>query len=289
MQRVQALIWIFRHKVSFGLSGAAFLLCWRVFSFLSLKKKVFFRKERNYTMWNIFMLFLLTDSKTGCVWEGKYLAENSDAPFNREKDPAAVHSKKSSKWVSKLVGKDVSAEDVKPLPELVSIHGLSEVPEDRDWMLLEMQRLSDFFAPEAEKYVLYAELRKALVTWEVPVLWHWLAVGAAVAALLCALLGQVLSMPVCLFLVVACMAVAVIGYVRASRKSRRLRANLQRKLRHAENILRRIYNSAEDCFLPIGYTAPDALLGILSDLESRKTNSLEEAMQWNQDKVETFS
>ncbi len=235
------------------------------------------------------MLFSLTDSKTGCVWEGKYLAENSDAPFDREKDTATVHSKKSSKWITKLVGKDVSAEDVKPLPELVSIHGLSEVPEDRDWMLLEMQRLSDFFAPESEKYVLYAELRKELVTWKAPVLWHWLAEGTAAAVLLYILLGQVLSMLMGLFLFVVCMAAAVVGYVRASRKNRRLRANLQRKLRHAENILRRIYNSAEDCFLPIGFTSPDALLGILSDLESRKTDSLEEAMRWNQDKVETFS
>ena len=142
------------------------------------------------------------------------------------------------------------------MPELVLLKDLAPVPATRKETLVELRRLAPYFEELDDKYATLADLWLKSAYWQQPSKVRWIIGGFLLALLL--------------------YLISYFGYSRsASHYASCLRQN-ERAIRDIENTIRRHYNEAKDCFLPLDYTAPSVLRELIAGLDSGMIASFED-------------
>ena len=159
---------------------------------------------------------------------------------------------------------------VEGLPELVLLNELAPVPATREETLAELHRLESYFGELDTKYATLADLWLKSACWQAPSKTRW-----AVGGFLLALLLYLLAMAAWIF-VVLWGVIAYFGFTRSYAHYEAGRSENEHAIRELENEIRRHYNKARDCFLPLDYTAPSVLSELIAGLDSGMIASFED-------------
>ena len=162
------------------------------------------------------------------------------------------------------------------LPELVLLKDLAPVPATRKETLVELRRLAPYFEELDDKYATLADLWLKSACWQQPSKVRWIIGGFLLALLLYLLVGVHLPAMAAWIFVALWGVISYFGYSRsAAHYASCLRQN-ERAIRDIENTIRRHYNEAKDCFLPLDYTAPSVLRELIAGLDSGMIASFED-------------
>lgn len=165
---------------------------------------------------------------------------------------------------------------VEGLPELVLLNELAPVPATREETLAELHRLESYFGELDTKYATLADLWLKSACWQAPSKTRW-AVGSFLLALLLYLLvGIHLPAMAAWIFVVLWGVIAYFGFTRSYAHYEAGRSENEHAIRELENEIRRHYNKARDCFLPLDYTAPSVLSELIAGLDSGMIASFED-------------
>ena len=165
---------------------------------------------------------------------------------------------------------------VEGLPELVLLNELAPVPATREETLKELRRLESYFGELDTKYATLADLWLKSACWQAPSKVRWAVGGFLLALLLYLLVGIHLPAMAVWIFVVLWGVIAYFGYSRScAHYASGLSAN-ERAIREIENTIRRHYNEAKDCFLPLDYTVPSVLHELIAGLDSGMIASFED-------------
>ena len=141
---------------------------------------------------------------------------------------------------------------------------------------MELRRLAPYFEELDDKYATLADLWLKSAYWQQPSKVRWIIGGFLLALLLYLIVGIHLPAMAAWIFVVLWGVISYFGYSRsASHYASCLRQN-ERAIRDIENTIRRHYNEAKDCFLPLDYTAPSVLRELIAGLDSGMIASFED-------------
>lgn len=142
--------------------------------------------------------------------------------------------------------------------------------------LVELRRLAPYFEELDDKYATLADLWLKSAYWQQPSKVRWIIGGFLLALLLYLIVGIHLPAMAAWIFVALWGVISYFGYSRsAAHYASCLRQN-ERAIRDIENTIRRHYNEAKDCFLPLDYTAPSVLRELIAGLDSGMIASFED-------------
>lgn len=165
---------------------------------------------------------------------------------------------------------------VEGLPELVLLNELAPVPATREETLAELHRLESYFGGLDTKYATLADLWLKSACWQAPSKTRWAVGGFLLALLLYLLVGIHLPAMAAWIFVVLWGVIAYFGFTRSYAHYEAGRSENEHAIRELENEIRRHYNKARDCFLPLDYTAPSVLSELIAGLDSGMIASFED-------------
>lgn len=165
---------------------------------------------------------------------------------------------------------------VEGLPELVLLNELAPVPATREETLAELHRLESYFGELDTKYATLADLWLKSACWRAPSKTRWAVGGFLLALLLYLLVGIHLPAMAAWIFVVLWGVIAYFGFTRSYAHYEAGRSENEHAIRELENEIRRHYNKARDCFLPLDYTAPSVLSELIAGLDSGMIASFED-------------
>lgn len=165
---------------------------------------------------------------------------------------------------------------VEGLPELVLLNELAPVPATREETLVELHRLESYFGELDTKYATLADLWLKSACWQAPSKTRWAVGGFLLALLLYLLVGIHLPAMAAWIFVVLWGVIAYFGFTRSYAHYEAGRSENEHAIRELENEIRRHYNKARDCFLPLDYTAPSVLSELIAGLDSGMIASFED-------------
>ena len=165
---------------------------------------------------------------------------------------------------------------VEGLPELVLLNELAPVPATREETLAELHRLESYFGELDTKYATLADLWLKSACWQAPPKTRWAVGGFLLALLLYLLVGIHLPAMAAWIFVVLWGVIAYFGFTRSYAHYEAGRSENEHAIRELENEIRRHYNKARDCFLPLDYTAPSVLSELIAGLDSGMIASFED-------------
>ena len=165
---------------------------------------------------------------------------------------------------------------VEGLPELVLLNELAPVPATREETLAELHRLESYFGELDTKYATLADLSLKSACWQAPSKTRWAVGGFLLALLLYLLVGIHLPAMAAWIFVVLWGVIAYFGFTRSYAHYEAGRSENEHAIRELENEIRRHYNKARDCFLPLDYTAPSVLSELIAGLDSGMIASFED-------------
>lgn len=165
---------------------------------------------------------------------------------------------------------------VEGLPELVLLNELAPVPATREETLAELHRLEAYFGELDTKYATLADLWLKSACWQAPSKTRWAVGGFLLALLLYLLVGIHLPAMAAWIFVVLWGVIAYFGFTRSYAHYEAGRSENEHAIRELENEIRRHYNKARDCFLPLDYTAPSVLSELIAGLDSGMIASFED-------------
>ena len=165
---------------------------------------------------------------------------------------------------------------VEGLPELVLLNELAPVPATREETLAELYRLESYFGELDTKYATLADLWLKSACWQAPSKTRWAVGGFLLALLLYLLVGIHLPAMAAWIFVVLWGVIAYFGFTRSYAHYEAGRSENEHAIRELENEIRRHYNKARDCFLPLDYTAPSVLSELIAGLDSGMIASFED-------------
>lgn len=165
---------------------------------------------------------------------------------------------------------------VEGLPELVLLNELAPVPATREETLAELHRLESYFGELDTKYATLADLWLKSACWQAPSKTRWAVGGFLLALLLYLLVGIHLPAMAAWIFVVLWGVIAYFGFTRSYAHYEAGRSENEHAIRDLENEIRRHYNKARDCFLPLDYTAPSVLSELIAGLDSGMIASFED-------------
>ena len=165
---------------------------------------------------------------------------------------------------------------VEGLPELVLLNELAPVPATREETLAELHRLEYYFGELDTKYATLADLWLKSACWQAPSKTRWAVGGFLLALLLYLLVGIHLPAMAAWIFVVLWGVIAYFGFTRSYAHYEAGRSENEHAIRELENEIRRHYNKARDCFLPLDYTAPSVLSELIAGLDSGMIASFED-------------
>lgn len=165
---------------------------------------------------------------------------------------------------------------VEGLPELVLLNELAPVPATREETLAELHRLESYFGELDTKYATLADLWLKSAFWQAPSKTRWAVGGFLLALLLYLLVGIHLPAMAAWIFVVLWGVIAYFGFTRSYAHYEAGRSENEHAIRELENEIRRHYNKARDCFLPLDYTAPSVLSELIAGLDSGMIASFED-------------
>ena len=165
---------------------------------------------------------------------------------------------------------------VEGLPELVLLNELAPVPATREETLAELHRLESYFGELDTKYATLADLWLKSACWPAPSKTRWAVGGFLLALLLYLLVGIHLPAMAAWIFVVLWGVIAYFGFTRSYAHYEAGRSENEHAIRELENEIRRHYNKARDCFLPLDYTAPSVLSELIAGLDSGMIASFED-------------
>ena len=165
---------------------------------------------------------------------------------------------------------------VEGLPELVLLNELAPVPATREETLAELHRLESYFGELDTKYATLADLWLKSACWQAPSKTRWAVSGFLLALLLYLLVGIHLPAMAAWIFVVLWGVIAYFGFTRSYAHYEAGRSENEHAIRELENEIRRHYNKARDCFLPLDYTAPSVLSELIAGLDSGMIASFED-------------
>ncbi len=165
---------------------------------------------------------------------------------------------------------------VEGLPELVLLNELAPVPATREETLAELHRLESYFGELDTKYATLADLWLKSACWQAPSKTRWAVGGFLLALLLYLLVGIHLPAMAAWIFVVLWGVIAYFGFSRSYAHYEAGRSENEHAIRELENEIRRHYNKARDCFLPLDYTAPSVLSELIAGLDSGMIASFED-------------
>ena len=165
---------------------------------------------------------------------------------------------------------------VEGLSELVLLNELAPVPATREETLAELHRLESYFGELDTKYATLADLWLKSACWQAPSKTRWAVGGFLLALLLYLLVGIHLPAMAAWIFVVLWGVIAYFGFTRSYAHYEAGRSENEHAIRELENEIRRHYNKARDCFLPLDYTAPSVLSELIAGLDSGMIASFED-------------
>ncbi len=165
---------------------------------------------------------------------------------------------------------------VEGLPELVLLNELAPVPATREETLAELHRLESYFGELDTKYATLADLWLKSACWQAPSKTRWTVGGFLLALLLYLLVGIHLPAMAAWIFVVLWGVIAYFGFTRSYAHYEAGRSENEHAIRELENEIRRHYNKARDCFLPLDYTVPSVLHELIAGLDSGMIASFED-------------
>ncbi len=165
---------------------------------------------------------------------------------------------------------------VEGLPELVLLNELAPVPATREETLAELHRLESYFGELDTKYATLADLWLKSACWQAPSKTRWAVGGFLLALLLYLLVGIHLPAMAAWIFVVLWGVIAYFGFTRSYAYYEAGRSENEHAIRELENEIRRHYNKARDCFLPLDYTVPSVLHELIAGLDSGMIASFED-------------
>lgn len=165
---------------------------------------------------------------------------------------------------------------VEGLPELVLLNELAPVPATREETLAELHQLESYFGELDTKYATLADLWLKSACWQAPSKTRWAVGGFLLALLLYLLVGIHLPAMAAWIFVVLWGVIAYFGFTRSYAHYEAGRSENEHAIRELENEIRRHYNKARDCFLPLDYTAPSVLSELIAGLDSGMIASFED-------------
>ncbi len=165
---------------------------------------------------------------------------------------------------------------VEGLPELVLLNELAPVPATREETLAELHRLESYFGELDTKYATLADLWLKSACWQAPSKTRWAVGGFLLALLLYLLVGIHLPAMAAWIFVVLWGVIAYFGFTRSYAHYEAGRSENEHAIRELENEIRRHYNKARDCFLPLDYTVPSVLSELIAGLDSGMIASFED-------------
>lgn len=165
---------------------------------------------------------------------------------------------------------------VEGLPELVLLNELAPVPATREETLVELRRLESYFGELDTKYATLADLWLKSACWQAPSKTRWAVGGFLLALLLYLLVGIHLPAMAAWIFVVLWGVIAYFCFTRSYAHYEAGRSENEHAIRELENEIRRHYNKARDCFLPLDYTAPSVLSELIAGLDSGMIASFED-------------
>lgn len=165
---------------------------------------------------------------------------------------------------------------VEGLPELVLLNELAPVPATREETLAELHRLESYFGELDTKYATLVDLWLKSACWQAPSKTRWAVGGFLLALLLYLLVGIHLPAMAAWIFVVLWGVIAYFGFSRSYAHYEAGRSENEHAIRELENEIRRHYNKARDCFLPLDYTAPSVLSELIAGLDSGMIASFED-------------
>ena len=165
---------------------------------------------------------------------------------------------------------------VEGLPELVLLNELAPVPATREETLADLHRLESYFGELDTKYATLADLWLKSACWQAPSKTRWAVGGFLLALLLYLLVGIHLPAMAAWIFVVLWGVIAYFGFTRSYAHYEAGRSENEHAIRELENEIRRHYNKARDCFLPLDYTAPSVLSELIAGLDSGMIASFED-------------
>ena len=160
----------------------------------------------------------------------------------------------------------------------VELKALAAVPEDREKLLSELQRLKEYFLAIRGKYGVMEDLWLMQLKWQEPSLIHWALGGFIVTMLVYLMLyGAGLLPQVALsFFFILWGSVTSVGYIRSGRIYEARKARIDADLRNVENDVRNYYNQADACFLPLDYSDPRVIGELIHGIENGTIKSFQD-------------
>ena len=159
--------------------------------------------------------------------------------------------------------------------KLVKLRELTEVPSDKEQLLIELKRLREYFLKNRGKYAVMDDLWSMQLKWQAPSLLHWAAGGLlAMSVIYLVLYGADLIPHVAwafFFILWGCVACG--GYIQSSRAYEARRMRWEKDLCIVKNDIRTYYNRAEACFLPLDYSDPRVIGELIQGLEEGTIHS----------------
>ncbi len=164
----------------------------------------------------------------------------------------------------------------KGMPELVLLKELAPVPATRQETIEELRRLEPYFEELGDKYATRSDLWLKAACWDPPSKQRW-AFGSFLLALVLYLIVGIHLPPLAALIFLALWGlIYYFGYNNSLKKYETYKFQTEYSIRKLENEIRRHYNEAKDCFLPLDYTAPSVLYELLAGLDSGMIASFED-------------
>lgn len=160
----------------------------------------------------------------------------------------------------------------------VELKALAAVPEDREKLLSELQRLKEYFLAIRGKYGVMEDLWLMQLKWQEPSLIHWTLGGFIVTMLVFLMLyGAGLLPQVALsFFFILWGSITSVGYIRSGRIYEARKARIDADLCDVENDVRNYYNQADACFLPLDYSDPRVIGELIHGIENGTIKSFQD-------------
>lgn len=203
--------------------------------------------------------------KCGCMLD----TETRICPFCGEPVRGLEHSFSSGA----SDGPEQSSAD---LPPLVPLKELAPVPGTREETIAELRRLQKYFSDMNEKYAVLSDLWAMALHWHQPSRSHWLIGGGLLSLLLYLLLGIHFPPVVIVAFLLLWAAISYFGYQRSWHAYLMHKKRNELNIRRTENEIRKFYNDATRCFLPLDYTSPEVFHELILGLDSGMISSFED-------------
>lgn len=178
--------------------------------------------------------------------------------------------------MTRFVGDDGAREIIAAMPGLIDLRQLEDVPPEKERMLSELNRLQAYFAHIRGKYATLGDLWLMRSQNAEPVLANY-TIGGGVATLFFFLIltGFFPGIPWTFFFAVW-LGVTSISYVQAGKAHERRNAKLEADIRGIENEVRKFYNQADGCFLPLDYSDPQVIRELIIGVQNGTITSFRE-------------